>query len=173
MKAISHIRGNLEFIAKLRRRFASESGQSLVELALLVPVLLLLVLGIVEMGRYTYLSILLGNAAESGALYGAQSLAQSADTTGIQNAAQADFQNGQSLPGLTVTSTNACGCDSGGTTTSAACGGTITAGTCAVGHWVVTVQVTATGNFSSLFRYPGIPASLTVSRTATLRVKQQ
>ena len=45
------------------------------------------------MGRYAYLSILVGNAARAGTAYGAQSLAQSVDATGIQTAATNDFQN--------------------------------------------------------------------------------
>src|SRR4029077_10530393 len=71
----------------------SQSGQSLVELALLTPLLLLLLVGTVEMGRYAYISVLVANAARAGAAYGAQSLPQSVDTLGIHAAAQSDFQN--------------------------------------------------------------------------------
>jgi hypothetical protein len=127
----------------------------------------------VEMGRYAYLSIVLGNAAESGAIYGAQSLAKSVDAIGIKAAAQNDYNDGQSLAGLTVsTPTQTCGCDSSGTTTTVSCSAA-SAGTCAAGHWVVMVQVTATGKFNSLFKYPGIPTPLTVVRTVTMRVKQE
>jgi Flp pilus assembly protein TadG len=153
----------------------SQSGQSLVEVALLTPILLALLVGGIELGRYAYISILVGNAARSGAAYGAQSLPQSVDTTDIQTAADNDFQNnGQNINTLTITSTTSCGCDSGGTTTLAGCStaNNSTAGTCAAGHWVVMVSVTASGTFNSLFSYPGIPKSITVSRTSTLRVVQ-
>ncbi len=172
MNVTSETRENLGYGARLRRKLISESGQSLLELALLTPLLLLLVIGIVEMGRYAYLSILLGNAAESGALYGAQSLTDSVNTTGILNAVQSDFQNGQGLAGITITSAATCGCDSGGATITNSCSGA-TAGSCTAGHWVVMVQVTVTGTFTSLFQYPGIPQSLTITRTAGMRVKQQ
>ncbi len=172
MKTNSNTGGNLKHGERSRRRFVSESGQSLLELALLTPLLLLLVIGVVEMGRYCYLCICLGNAAEAGALYGAQSLADSVDTSGIQNAAQTDFQNGQNIPGLTVTSATVCGCDNGGTTVTNSCAGA-TAGSCPAGHWVVGLQVTATGAFNSLFQYPGIPQTLTVTRTVGMLVKQQ
>jgi Flp pilus assembly protein TadG len=172
MKTKAETRESAARISKPRLRLGSQSGQSLVELALLTPILLLLIIGIVEMGRYAYLSIVLGNAAESGALYGAQNLANSADTTGIKAAAQNDYNDGQSLSGLKVDSTTTCGCDSSGTTATASCTAA-TAGTCAAGHWVVMVQVTATGNFKSLFSYPGIPTPLTVVRTVTMRVKQE
>ena len=100
----------------------SQSGQSLVEVALLTPLLLALLIGGIELGRYAYIAILVGNAARAGAGYGAQSLVQSVDTTGIQTAADNDFQNnGQNVSNLTVTSSTSCGCDNGGTTTSAVC----------------------------------------------------
>ena len=170
----SPAKGTCGCIPPAPRNLRSQSGQSLVELALLAPILVLLVIGVVEMGRYAYLSIVLGNSAEAGALYGGQSLALSVDTTGIQTAADNDFQNnGQPVGNLTVTSSTACGCDSGGSVTSAACNGTLTAGTCTTGHWVVMVNVTAQATFTALTKFPGIPQSLTITRTVSMRVKQQ
>jgi Flp pilus assembly protein TadG len=158
----------------LPRILRSQSGQSLVELALLTPILLLLVVGTVEMGRYTSLSILVGNAARAGAEYGAQNPTTAGDSAGIQNAAMADLKD---ISGFktqpTVTSTFVCGCDNGGTIipspeTFAAC-----SVTCNVGaHLVTSVQVTVTGTFSSMFNYPGIPSPLTITSTATERVAE-
>src|ERR1700739_528945 len=154
----------------------SPSGQSLLEVALLTPMLLALLLGAIELGRYAYISILVGKAARAGAAYGAQNLVLSVDTTGIQTAAENDFQNnGQNTSNLLVSSTTSCGCDSNGTVTPASSCSTATdrtGGTCASRHWVVMLSVTAYGTFNSLFNYPGIPKSLTVSNTATLRVAQ-
>lgn len=93
----------------------SQSGQSLVELAFLTPVLLLLLIGTVEMGRYTSLSIMIGNSARAGAQYGAQNTTTAGDKGGIQSAALADLKD---ISGLKlapqVTSTFVCGCDNGG-----------------------------------------------------------
>jgi Flp pilus assembly protein TadG len=155
-----------------RRTWRSQSGQSLVEVALLTPLLLALLVGGIELGRYAYISILVGNAARAGTAYGAQSLPQSVDATGIKAAADNDFQNnGQSTSSLSVTSSDTCGCDDAGTLTTDSCSGT-GAGTCASGHWVVIVTVTASGTFNSLFSYPGIPKSITISKTSTMRVAQ-
>lgn len=155
----------------------SPSGQSLLEVALLAPMLLALLLGVIEMGRYAYISILVGSAARAGAAYGAQNLMLSVDTAGIQAAADNDFQNnGQNTSKLTVNSSTSCGCDSNGTVTPASSCSTAanaTAGICNSGHWVVMESVTASGTFNSLFNYPGIPKSLTVSDTATQRVAQK
>lgn len=175
--------------AKVRTAWRrQQSGQTLLELALLTPVLLLLLLGVIEIGRYAYISILVSSAARAGAAYGSQSVADSGDTPGIQTAADNDFlNNGQSVSTLTVTAWTTCACDSGGslssqtgapgsnncstssnpsiTTTIAACS---TSG----GHWVIMCNVEASGKFNSLFNYPGIPSPITVDQTATLRAAQ-
>ena len=49
-----------------------EDGQSLVELALTVPILLLLLLGAAELARVAYAAIEVSNAAEAAVRYGAQ-----------------------------------------------------------------------------------------------------
>src|SRR5260370_23196070 len=96
----------------------SQSGQSLLEVALLLPLLVLLLMGTVDLGRYAYIGILVWNAAEAGALYGAQGLPFSTLTNGIKTAAVNDYQNnGQNASNLTVSSSTSCGCDSGGTIT--------------------------------------------------------
>ena len=155
------------------RRSHSQSGQTLLEVALLLPLLLVLLLGVIDMGRYAYISILVANAARAGADYGAQNLAQSVDTAGIKTAADNDYQNnGEAVNTLTVNSSVSCGCDNAGTFTAApSCTGT-GAGTCAAGHWVVIVSVTASGTFNTLFNYPGIPKTSAMSRTSKVRVLQ-
>ena len=52
------------------RRRTTERGQDLVEFALILPVLLLVLLGIFDMGRVTYYLSALNNAAREGARYG-------------------------------------------------------------------------------------------------------
>jgi Flp pilus assembly protein TadG len=163
-------------MSKARR----QSGQSLVEVALLTPLLLAILLGATELGRYAYISILVGNAAHAGALYGAQSLGQSATpqgatvNPGIKLAADNDFQNnGQNIGKLTVSSNNTCGCDSDGSFVAESCNPTGTPTCASPGHWVIMVSVNATGTFQSLFKYPWIPRTLTISRTSTMRVAQR
>lgn len=142
----------------------SERGQSLVELALLTPLLVAIAIGIVELGRYASLSIQVANAARAGAAYGSQNLAAAANTAGIQAAVVAD----EPTIHTPVASSLVCGCDNAGTISAIAC-----SSSCGTGHLVPSVSVTATETFNSLFSYPGIPASITVSSTATMRVRQQ
>jgi Flp pilus assembly protein TadG len=171
----SFLKTSLRSAMRKARILRSESGQTIVELALVTPVLLSLLLGAIELGRYAYLSILVGNAARAGAAYGAQSLAQSVDNTGIQTAADNDFQNnGQNVSSLTVSSSVSCGCDSVGTVSTQPCTGIDTRSICGTGsHWVVTASVGAQDTFHSIFNYPGIPSSITVNRTCAMRVAQQ
>ena len=162
-------------------RSAYQSGQALVELAFILPILLLLALGVIELGRYSYISILVGNAARAGAAYGAQSISKSLiNNPDIVTAAKLDFaggttagtsnSNGLDESMLTVTSFPTCGCDVGGTISSDTAGNcTPSSPPACSGHWVVTIHVTATGNFTGLFNYPGIPSPLTITRSAAMR----
>src|SRR5579862_1763154 len=145
--------------AEHRCNHSPRSGQTVVEMAMLLPLLLLLMVGIIEIGRYAYFDILISNAARAGAQYGAQSLIQAADVAGIRTAAQND-----GLAAMTITSQQECGCNAG------ALGGCPSGGVCPLP--LVYVKVTATDTYNSLFRYPGIPRSLTLTSTVTMRVSQ-
>jgi Flp pilus assembly protein TadG len=138
-----------------------QGGQSLVELALVLPMLLLLLVGVVEIGRYAYVDILVSNAARAGAQYGSQSLTAAKDVSGIQLAAQND-----GLASFIVTPIQLCGCDS----KPGDLGGCPTGTVCA--HPLVYIQVTVKGPYSSLFSYPGLPASTMLTSTVTMRVTQ-
>lgn len=164
-----------------KARGCSQKGQALLEVALVTPLLLALALGVIELGRYAYIAILVGSAAHAGAMYGAQGPTYAVDTAGIRDAANSDFQNnGQDVGELTVDPSTVCGCDSAGQTTmqTSRCsirangniGQTINRCSTGGGHWISMVSVEATGTFRSLFRYPGIPRNLSVDRTATVRV---
>jgi hypothetical protein len=144
-----------------------ERGQSLVELAFVLPLLLLLLVGIIEIGRFAYYSILVANAARAGAQYGAQSLATAADIAGISTAGANDAQGIVAPNTLTVSSTQRCGCSS------AALGACGALAICIPpGHPLVYVQVTAVGTFNSLFNYPGLPGPLNVTSVQEMRVSQ-
>jgi len=163
----------MDGIAKMKdaRRVRSQSGQALVELAFILPILVLLIIGVIEIGRYAYISILVGNAARAGAAFGSQNLTTNSNTTGISNAANNDFlSNGMS--GLTTTSFNTCGCDVNGTVSSDTQGNCTPTGsppTCPGGHWVITLHVTSTGDFDGLFNFMGAN-KLTITQSAAMRV---
>src|ERR1700691_3677361 len=78
-------------------RRSTGSGKTLLENALVLPLLVFLLLGIIEIGRYAAIAIEVANAARAGAVYGAQNLPDSANWQAIQRAAQNDSGLGSNL----------------------------------------------------------------------------
>jgi Flp pilus assembly protein TadG len=75
------------------RRFGRETGgQSLVEVALALPILLLLVLGIADLGRFGFYSIAVTQAARDGAAFAAKN--PMATTTMVHSRVCAEVQFG-------------------------------------------------------------------------------
>lgn len=56
-------------LKETKRNLRKQRGQSLIELALLLPLLLILVIGALEFGRLFYTEIVITNAAREGAYY--------------------------------------------------------------------------------------------------------
>ncbi len=137
----------------------------MVEFAIIAPVLVFLLIGLIEVGRYAYFGILAANAARAGVQYGAQNPMTADQTTAIRNAALQDGQN--PAASWTITPTVLCSVN-GATPTAAACSG---AGVPV--NTIYYVQVQVTGTFSSLLRYPGIPTNIPISGSAVMRVANQ
>lgn len=137
----------------------SESGSSMVEFAMIAPVFAFLLLGMTEMSRYTYYAILTAHAARAAVQYGAQNVVSAANLTGMTSAAKLD------APGVTMSVTPAhyCQLNNAANTCSSQPSSTN----------VYYVQVTVTETVNSLFHYPGLPSSLPISSTVSMRVSQQ
>ena len=141
--------------------FRSEHGASLVEMAILLPLFVLLLLVAVDAGRAFYLAIEVAGAARSAAIYGSWN---PTDTTGMQTAAQDDAPD---VPNLSVgTPSYGCECPDG-TSYSASC--TTGLPTCSDGSAVYRVNVTVTGTYSPIIPWPGIPSSISLSSSASMR----
>ena len=99
----------MNHMGKMKR--CSPCGQSLVEFALLIPLLLLMVVVLLDLGRAVYYSSVIHNAAREGARYG---VVHPADTAGIQAAAE-ERAVGLDLAQMSVNSCWAydCACNSG------------------------------------------------------------
>ena len=145
------------------RSTRSDSGGSLIETALLTPVLLLLVLGVGDFGRIMYHGITLGNAARAGASHGVHSVARLTDGAGIKTAAEQDAQD---IGAITVGSQLICECAGGAVVT---CGTTSCGG---YGAPKAFVEVTATTTFTPISAVlPGIPGTSNLTRTARMRAQ--
>jgi Flp pilus assembly protein TadG len=166
----SAIGGDLRLMSSQRSR---ERGGALLELAIVIPFMLILVVGTVDFGRIFYKSMAVAQAARAGAEYGAQSMTTVDDTTAIKNAAKnavaSDFPLLSS--DLTIAKNCECATDAGvfsPTSPANTCDGS---GCISTQHTVVTVSVQATKTFSTIVSYPRIPNSVTITRTTKIRVQ--
>ena len=139
-----------------------EKGQSVVELALGLPLLTALLMIVIEVGRVCLVAISLASAAHAGVQYGAQNLTTVSDNAGMQSAATADAP---SLAGLNVTATHFCQCSDGSSSTCLATD-------CSTSHRLTYVQVNASAPYTPWFNWPGVPASTTLTSQAVMRVAQ-
>jgi Flp pilus assembly protein TadG len=168
----SGINRGLQVRPRRLRNLRSDAGTSVLELALLTPVMLVLLLGIIDVGRYAQLSILVTDAARAGGQYGAQSLVTAADSTGIENAAVEDAPNVLTTSKVCV-ATWVCYSSSPTTQPPTSCPTTPPSPTCpASALQNVYVQVTTQAAFAPLFHYPGLPTYLPVTGVFQMRVAQ-
>ena len=147
-----------------RRHWASDAGSALVELAVTLPLLVLVMAGAIDFARVFYMGMELTNAARAGAQYGAYNPAQSGDIAGMRTTATGSVN----ITGVTATASRTCQCaTSAGTFSAATCTTTCPSGQ----HLVVTVTVTTSKAFTTLMgSFPGIPRTVSLVRAATLRV---
>jgi Flp pilus assembly protein TadG len=127
------------------RRGRERQGAAAVELALLLPLLAFLMVLAVDFARLFYFSLTVMNCARNGAVYGCDpTTAMQSPYKSVTEAALADAANLSPAP--TVTSQILA--DSDGT------------------H----IEVTVTYQFNTITSYPGVPASMNLTRTCKMRM---
>jgi Flp pilus assembly protein TadG len=136
---------------KLLKILKTSRGQSLAELALVTPVILLLVLGAVDFGRAYFAHVSVTNAARNGADYAAQNDSAAADTAGIREVVMWEMSELVNTSGTNPEVTVATGTDTQD------------------GDYA---EVTVTYEFSTLVPWPGLPDSIDVARTVRSKVAQ-
>lgn len=149
-----------------------DKGTGLVEFAIALPLLAMLVVGIIETGRFAAFSVRISNAARAGAQF-AQSQGQRTayDFTDIAAAACADagFQcsTTASTNVMVVNATTFCVYSDG--TPDPPCNlppqGTSL-------QRLTFERVTASGKFTPLLNYPFFPNPMPISATTTMQVDQ-
>jgi len=120
-------------------------GGAAVELAILLPLLAFLFVITVDFARVFHHYLIATNCARSGALYGSMDATHAADKAGIRAAALADATNLD--PGTDVAT--ATGTDAAGDPY---------------------LRVTVTSPFQTFAHFPGVPSSVTVTRTVQMRI---
>lgn len=138
---------------------ADRSGATAVEFALVLPMLVVLVAGLVDLGQRAYSNMVLANAARAGAAY---AMIDPTDTAGIHLVVlQAANMTDASLA---VTSNQFCECPDG---SSVSCTGSCTGG----GAIASFVDVTATQRVVTVSSYAGLLDPVVLSGHAVFRIR--
>lgn len=162
-------------VRRLRELHRSDDGTSLVEFAIVVPMIALLLVGLIETGRFLSYGIRLGNAAHAGAQYGSAGEQQTFDPPGIAAAACGDATftctTATPKPGKTaapdtmlVTSSVSCTYSDGSSDSACPIKSGVTRN--------MFVQVSTSGTFRPLLKYPIFPNSVPMSASATIQSGQ-
>jgi Flp pilus assembly protein TadG len=156
-----------------RRDLHGDKGQAFVELALVLPIFILMLVGIAEVGRLAYASIEVSNAARAGVAYAAQNHTTAQDSANIQLAATNDAPE---VSSLTAATSQSCACESS-TGVMGALGSctaiSTAAGSCpSPSRIVLYVQVTTSAPVNTIFHFPGIPSTVTLRGFASMRAEQ-
>jgi Flp pilus assembly protein TadG len=142
-----------------RRR---EAGQSILEIALVIPIFILMFCGMVDLGRWIFFGIEISSAARAAVQYGALNRITAADTVGMTQAAKSDTPD---IAGLTVTPRPFCQC-SNAPGANAVC----VLNSCPNNRLILFLEVDTSAQYVPWARYPGIASSITVNSKAVMRV---
>lgn len=158
----------------------SQRGQAMMELAVALPLLMIVIAGAVDFGTGCYIAIEVTSAARSGAQYGVQNAATMIDITGMELAAKNEAQNISTSCTTTAgktcwvsgypLATYGCECADGtGVTPS-----TPVCTSCSAGnHFVNYVSVVTQATYKPMIPWPGISSSYTFNGNAKLRLGTQ
>ena len=128
------------------------------ELALLLPLVMLMLTGTMDFSRVLSLAQEVSSAAAAGAKYGIQSTARSTDLAAMQTAAV----NDSDLPGITATAARVCRCSSDYAAINCVA-------SCASGSKMTYVEVSTQATYTSLMTWPGVQRPLVVRGKAILQ----
>lgn len=167
----------------MKRLFNDNGGAALVELALTAPLLLLVMIGAVELGRVAHFAIEVQNAARAGASWGTVNVRNASWAGMVQQAA---YNDAPDLPGLIVTPANNCVCETLNLTSNTATfspnnGTTLSCSdpaiTSCTGTSSTTMQTTVSyvtvstqATLSSIFQIAKLPGSYTFNGYSSLRI---
>lgn len=142
----------------LRVLGADIRGSSIVEFALMTPMIVSILMGVADFGLAVNEKMRLVSASRAGVQSGYDNSSNvSAITQAVQGATGLNAQS------IAVVVSNSCGCADGSTV---ACGGTCVNG----GALRSYVTVAVSENYSLLLNYPGFPNPIMLSASTTLRV---
>jgi len=136
-----------------RNRSKTQSGSALIEFSLSFSVIAMLGMAAASFGMAIQASIVVADAANAGAVYGANSTYNSVSAAAVQQVA---LNAGAGVPNLTATVTFWCSCSLGGTTVSCS-------SACGTDQPMYFVQVKTSATYPNFFHYGTLPATFTLT----------
>ncbi len=142
----------------------SEEGSSLIEMALILPLMLLIVFSLVNYALFLQKAMVVQDAAAAGAQYGTIP-GNATNSSAMIQIANYDVTGSLSgASGFTANANNFYTCTPGGAHVTATT-------SCPAGAPLHYVQVTTSLTANSLLPYPGTPFTQTINGSATYRVE--
>jgi Flp pilus assembly protein TadG len=139
-------------------------GQAAVELAFMVPVLVVLLLAGLDFARLFFTSMAITDAARAGAAYGSTNRAAAADVSGMEQAACNSMSDIPCSAGVNAVASSFCQC--AGSTGTVSC---TSPGACT--YLQVFVRVTTNATFHTIVPYPLIPNSVPLTAASVMQVQ--
>ena len=145
-------------------RLKNRRGGAILELAIALPLLIVICIGVMDFGRVYFTSVAVSNAARAGAEWGITY----PQSTPFQTANQISFAqlDGAEAGGITVTASTECKCGA----TTVTCNSTTDCGG-GFGAPAIWITATASKSVAMLISYPGIPSTVPITRTAIFRAQ--
>jgi Flp pilus assembly protein TadG len=137
-----------------------QSGSALLELSLVLPLMVLMLAGVFDLGLGVQQSLLVSEAARAGTAFG-QIPGNDLNLTGMQQAATVAAGSLQSFKASAV---EWCSCSPGGAVISCS-------SSCPAGKPVAYVQVQTSAVLPTVFSYAGLPASFNLQGFSAVRVR--
>jgi Flp pilus assembly protein TadG len=132
----------------------------MVEFALIAPLLLVLLAGVLNYSMALRFAMAVSDAARAGAHFGSLTTANSADISGMQAAAR---NAAPGVAGMAATAVRTCKCPNG---SAVSC-----TGSCGSGAMSVYVEVTTHATAPNIFAYPDLSFTGAVSAKAVMRAR--
>lgn len=127
-----------------------DGGQSIVETALLLPILLIMLIASLDASRALLSATVIQSATLAGAQYGALSATNATNTSAIESAVRAEVL----LPQASGTNP------------------AVTSSTTTDAQDETQLTVSATFTMTALLPYPGLPSTFVVTRKAVMQVRR-
>jgi Flp pilus assembly protein TadG len=145
-------------------RRSAQSGSAIIETALILPMLILMACGTMDLARVFFAGIVVESAARAGVQTASFNVGE-AGAIGETNEAAQNDASGQGLTGISTTSRTFCGCNT--SITEVSCSTATCSGKTPSGY----VETVASYTFVPIIPYPGIPSNIVLTSNVKFRVQ--